>query len=236
MQKQFETEHYIFHYHENSEAEKDILKISETQEAVFAQMTTELGVSFPTKILYYLCRSPEEVGQIYGDNEPCNGFTRYPNTIYAVYNENIHCIGPHEDTHIISYQINRPHCVFLREGLAMKADKTWWGIPNAAWCRYFLEHDLYLSIKDLFADDFFYAQGCEVSYPIAGAFVDWLMSTYTKETFLRLYKAEQDHLPELERLLGKSVEEIEAEFLSYVHAQPYSDETQNRIEAEIRRG
>ena len=91
------------------------------------------------KIEYFLCETPEDVGRIYGDNEPCNGFAAPPNKIYAVYNEKIQCIGFHEDAHIISYTINRPDCPAIREELAMYFDRKWWGIQNLDWVGFFLK-------------------------------------------------------------------------------------------------
>ncbi len=233
MQKFFETEHYIFYFHSDSIAEKDILQISAEQEKVFNRMATLLDVNFPIKILYYLCQSPEEVGIFCGDNEPCNGFTRYPNSIYAVYNEEIKCIGAHEDTHILSYQINRPDCAFLREGLAMKADEVWWGIQNLFWCKYFMENRKLLPIEKLFDNDYFYSYSDAITYPIAGAFVDWFIDTYSKETFILLYCEKENYVKALETLLDKTITTIEEEFLLHLRSQPYEYGIQERINERI---
>ncbi|MGM9587016.1 MAG: hypothetical protein ACI3VA_05970, partial [Candidatus Limivicinus sp.] len=113
--KQFESEHYIFHFTEESKAEADITEIASCQEACFRNICSVLKVSPSFKIDYFLCQSPQEVGKLYGDNEPCNGFAVMPNRIYAVYNEKLRCIGFHEDAHILSYTLNRPDCPAVRE-------------------------------------------------------------------------------------------------------------------------
>ena len=102
---QFESRHYIFHFGEATKAERDIESIAAYQESCFQHICAVLGVTPEFKIEYYLCDSPEEVGRIYGDNDPCNGFASPPNKVYAVYNEHIQCIGFHEDAHLISYVI-----------------------------------------------------------------------------------------------------------------------------------
>lgn len=98
-----ESGNYIFRYNKDSIAEKYIDKIIETQEFCYEFICKYLDVKMNDKIHYYLCESPEQVGKIYGDNEPCNAFASKDNKIYAVYNEDIKCIGFHEDAHIISY-------------------------------------------------------------------------------------------------------------------------------------
>ncbi|MDY0373276.1 MAG: hypothetical protein RBQ86_04080, partial [Candidatus Izemoplasmatales bacterium] len=104
----YSSEHYNFHFVKDSLAEIDINKIACIQEKCYKEISSFLNV-FPTfKIDYFLLDTPELVGEIYGDNDPCNGFANPPNEIYAVYNEKVKCIGYHEDAHIISYILNKP--------------------------------------------------------------------------------------------------------------------------------
>ena len=86
------------------------------------------------------------MGEIYGDYESCDGFACPPDEVYAVYNEKIKCIGPHEDTHILSFTINKPKSSFIREGLAMFFDKVWWDKDNDDWVRLFLKEKVLLNI------------------------------------------------------------------------------------------
>ena len=91
-----ETPHYIFHYHANSKAEREIDEIAACQEDCFKKICEVLKVVPEIKLEYYLCDSPEEVGrfcgELCGDYEPCNGFADSPNKIYTVYNDEIHHI------------------------------------------------------------------------------------------------------------------------------------------------
>jgi len=66
----------------------EIEKIIKIQETCYVHITTILKIELEFKINYYICDTPKEVGEIYGDNEPCNGFASPPNIIYAVYNDN----------------------------------------------------------------------------------------------------------------------------------------------------
>ena len=197
-----ETEHYVFHYFPNSPAERDIIKISITQENSWHEICCELGVTPDFKIHYYLLNTPEEVGAAYGDNEPCNGFAQRPNRIYAVYNDQIQCIGPHEDAHIISFIISRPSQVFIREGLAMYFDKVWWKRPNEVWVTEFIRDGKYISVEDLLNDEEFYHYSDSITYPIAGAFTHFLISKIGRAHYLELYRKDDFSIKLLRDILG----------------------------------
>ncbi len=195
----YESQHYIFHYQSGSAAERDLQMIRNCQESCFRKITETLQVDFPTKIHYWICDTPEEVGRIYGDNEPCNGFASGPDKVYAVYNEEIHCIGPHEDAHLISYQIHKPNSAFVREGLAMFFDETWWGRPNEDWVKAFQRESRLPDIADLFSDAAFYQYSDAVTYPIAGALTNYLITTYGIASYLQFYRNDEQPWPDAVR-------------------------------------
>ena len=228
--KQWETRHYIFYYQENSRAEKDILKIAKLQESCFDHICRVLKTMPDFKIEYFLCETPEDVGRIYGDDEPCNGFASLPNKIYAVYNEKIKCIGFHEDAHIISYTINRPDCPAIREGLAMYFDRKWWGIQNLDWTGYFLKENKFLSVDRLLDRDVFFSEDCSVTYPIMGAFTEWLIASYGMERYLECYRAEHT-AGALEAVYHKTAKELNQAFADYVRLFRTDPELENRMHA-----
>ena len=226
--KNYETEHYIFNYSEGSKAEQDIWDIATVQEACFNYICKVLNVKPCFKIKYFLCETPEDVGRVYGDNEPCNGFSVAPDTIYAVYNENVKCIGFHEDAHIISYTINRPDYPAIREGLAMYFDRKWWGIQNLDWCGYFLETNQYISVEALLTKETFFSVDDFVSYPIMGAFTDYLIATYGNATYIELYK-QQNIMKAIKEIYKKSPKELDSEFVSYVRLFRIDNEIKKRM-------
>ncbi|MDY5997885.1 MAG: hypothetical protein SPJ09_05020 [Erysipelotrichaceae bacterium] len=228
--EQYETRHYIFNYNKNSKAGKDVIEIAKYQESCLKYICSVLRIYPDFKIEYYLCDTPEEVGHIYGDDEPCNGFTDLPNKIYAVYNDEVQCIGFHEDAHVISYLINRPNSCAIREGLAMYFDRKWWGIQNLDWTGYFIKTNKFIQINQLLNDDIFFNHDCSITYPIMGAFTDWLISTYGIERYLEFYKQE-DIINALKEIYNKTPLDMNQSFVDYVNLFKIDEKIEQRMEA-----
>lgn len=226
--KTYETEHYLFHYNEGTKAEADILQIAAGQEACFRYICKVLETAPGFKIKYFLCDSPVEVGQIYGDEEPCNGFAVMPDRIYAVYNEQVQCVGFHEDAHLISYTINRPNCPAIREGLAMYFDRKWWGISNLEWTGYYLRNKGRFSIESWLDRENFFEEDCSVTYPIMGAFTDYLIATYGIKAYMDFY-SRRNMVLAMEEVYGKKPAELDREFAEYVKLFRLDAEVEERM-------
>lgn len=209
--KEWESEHYVFHFGEGSTAEREIEAIAAEQETCFRAICRTLKTGPLGKIHYYLCETPEEVGRAYGDNEPCNAFAARPDRIYAVYNENLRCIGFHEDVHLISERIGHPEPPAVREGLAMAFDRKWWGVGNLDWTAWFLKTGRYIPFPELLDRHVFFAHSDALTYPIVGAFTEWLIFTYGLKAYLDFYQAE-DSAPSLLFSYGLSAAELDREF------------------------
>ncbi|SDY53041.1 hypothetical protein SAMN05660462_00234 [Proteiniborus ethanoligenes] len=235
MWKTRETKNYIFHYHENSYAEQDIIKIIETQENCYEYICEVLDVKLNKKLNYFLCDSPVEVGKLYGDNEPCNGFARMPDGIYAVYNDQIKCIGYHEDAHIISYNtLSRPPQNFIREGLAMFFDKTWWGISNFAWVAYFIENNKLPRLCDVIENINFHEYSCTITYPLSGAFTEYIISSFGIEKYKEFYKSLDENFNScFQETFGISFDEAESKFIKYINNIDINKDIFKIIETEL---
>jgi hypothetical protein len=226
-----ESDNYIFHYRPDSLAEEEIDQIIEYQEECCRYICNVLDVDLKMKLKYYFCDSREEVGQIYGDNEPGSGFTRMPNEIYAVYNENIKCIGYHEDAHIISYTIARPEQNFIREGLSMFFDKTWWGVANLAWAKYFYGKESCPSIGDMMVKEKWIETPETIGYTVSGAFAEFLITSFGIEKYKELYRQlSADFRKAILGVYQLSIEELEQEFIGYLDKVMVRDEIFDLIE------
>lgn len=221
--KIFESEHYLFHFKNNSLAQKDIPNIAINQELCYKKITNLLKIYPEFKINYYLIETPEEVGKIYSqlhnddDDEPCNGFTDFPDTIYCVYNDSIKCIGMHEDTHIISYSKFRPQSAFMREGLAMYMDKFWHGKLNEKCVYDILNDNFEINFYKLFNNEYFFKIDTNISYPLAGSFVNFIISNFGIETFLyQLYYSKEDYTTQLDKLLQYRKNHLTPMFIDFI--------------------
>lgn len=229
----YETGHYLFHYREGSYAAGQIASIASGQETCFRHITACLGLVPKDKLHYYFFDTPEALGRFmeekFGEYMPMNGCTISENEILAVYSERIKCVGCHEDTHLLSYTLCMPQSVFLLEGLACYVDQLWWGIGNQAWTAYFVRQGICPSILRLFENEYFQSVECPVSYPVAGAFVQYLVTRFGMERFLRFYAAE-DPMDAASTVFGSSLEALERDFLQYIGLLHYDRAVFARIE------
>lgn len=228
------TEHYVFSYIENTLAANDIEKIAKEQEECFNKICSVLKVNFKEKINYYLFDSPFEVGKLYGINEPINGFAVWgENKIYAVYNETIKCIGPHEDAHLISFVINAPKSNFIAEGLAMYFDEKWWGLDNDIWTSYYKDINKDFLITKLLNNDEFDSYSCEISYPIAGAFTKYLIDTFGIVKYIEFYKiSEYPKSSDFKMIFNYTIDELELDFWKKINKVNYDIEMVKSMLAE----
>ncbi len=214
---QVESDHYVFYIHPDSLAAKDIDEIVDIQERCFRYLRNVLKVDMEEKTHYYLCESEEEVGAYYGDFVPCPGFSKAPNEIYVVYNRKKKWIGFHEDVHLMADQISYQKSVALREGLAMFFDQKWCGVHNFEWVIYLLESDTYVSLQKLMKDNLFYDYPAYMTYPVMGAFTQYLILTYGLDKYLKLYRMKEQTLNKcFKDVYDCSMKMIESEFLDYV--------------------
>lgn len=223
--------HYHFHFHPGTPSARDIEHIIATQEDCFARITAVLQVSPDFPLHYILLDSDTEVGALYEAScgvaiGPLNGFAAEPDTVVAVYNEDVQCIGMHEDTHLIADLVAVQWQSFIMEGLAMYMDKVWWSEPNELWVQRFLADGRYVPLSQLIPNDSFHKVPSEISYPIAGAFTRYLIDMLGMPVYLKkVYDADCDaDKPQgLPALLGKNIDAIEKDFLQWIHSQSQSD-------------
>ena len=244
---QYQTEHYVFHYKEHSAAERDVLEIASLQEGCFAFISGCLGAGINGKIHYHLFDTPEEVGAQYAlvynseNDGPCNGFALPDsrsedgmNHVFAVYNDDVQCIGFHEDAHIISYSLARPEPQFIREGLAMYFDRYWWGIDNYSRTGYYIERGEMPSIASLLTRENFNSYDCMITYPIAGAFTSYLIDRCGMSRYLEFYKSCKSS-PEraFEEVFGEPIEAIEQSFIGYIKMFGLRDELRDLMKRDL---
>ena len=83
----------------------------------------------------------------------------------------------------------------------------------------FLERGVYIPLAQLLSDEGFYAHPSEITYPIAGAFVAFLIEKLGAKRFLQeVYPSDMPLLESLGRCLDIHKDQIEAAFQAAVLA------------------
>ena len=203
-----ETPHYRLFYRPGSYAEAHIREIARWQEECYARIAGTLGVEMDRKIRMYMCGSREEAAAETGF-PPSNGMTLDYDLVYAVVTEEIRCLGPHEDAHLLSFRIAVPESVFLREGIAMFFDGAYNGKDNVLAAKEWAAAHPGDNILRLLDNGRFYELPEEVSYPLSGAFTGWIIRRYGMEKYREFFRSGGD----VSVLSGQAAEELSMEFL-----------------------
>lgn len=223
--------HYVFHYFQNSLAEKEIKKIIETQELAYKKITKTLKLKNKRKINYYLYPSKKTKQNLIGDDGHGNAIwleikkrkVWVPKKIevHSLYNNKIQCIGPHEDTHLLSLPWGVSIFLFS-EGLAEFMDERWYGKDIDIWARKYLKENKLYSLKFLLENKNWNKVNDMITYPQVGSFVRFLINTYGIEKFKKIYKrtSRQKILKEnvkiVEIIYSKSTEYLEKNWRKYL--------------------
>ena len=142
--------------------------------------------------------------------------------MHAAYEENAKCTGEHEDTHVIAAMLCEPKADFLSEGLAMYMDGKWWGEDNLVWTKRYLDKGELLSTERLIrvdvdanTEESFYDWDCAQTYPVAGAWTQFVMETYGAEKFKQFYCSE-DFEKDAKALFGCSLGRLHELFVDWI--------------------
>lgn len=219
-----ESSHYVFHYFKDSLAEKEIEKIIEIQEQSYKKIMKILELKNKRKIDYYLYFSEKIKEFLMGDSGYGNAIwikiKKIKNwvpekfEVHCVYNNKIKCIGPHEDTHLLSLSYGVATFLFS-EGLAEFMDEKWQDKDIDIWARdYFKKNKLY-SIKFLMENKNWDKVDEMIVYPQSGSFVKYLINIYGIEKFKKIYqelsrnKTLRANIRIIEKICSDSIENIE---------------------------
>lgn len=211
-----ESAHYDFFFFPNSLAEKEIDKIIKTQELAHAKIIEFLGIKNNRQIKYFLYPSNKIKGEMMGDEGNGNA-NREKFEVHAVYSEDVKCIGPHEDTHLLATPLGLPPQL-LREGLAEYMSEKWDGRSHAEWANRFLSEEKLPTLEQIIDDEEWYEHDDLIAYPSAGSFVTFLITKIGRGKFIELYKSlNRDFTPHKNKTLfneitGSSIAEFQKEW------------------------
>lgn len=187
------SSHYIFHYTKDSLAEKEITDIERNQENAYEKITESLGLSsYPEKkIDYYLYPDAETKKKLMGNAWFAQSI--YDDfAVHTLYTEEHRVIGPHEDTHLLSLPLGLS-IGFLQEGLAeYLVGQSWHGEQFEEVVRETRLNPEFKISNDLLTDHATWRdtndEYAKQYYALAALFTNFLITTYGKEKYLKLYR------------------------------------------------
>jgi len=189
--KNFSSEHYVFHYFTNSEAEKDLKKIVQKQEKAYKKIIEFLDVPDPKKpIEYFFYPDKETKKSLMGDDWYAQSiYNEF--RIHVLYTKDDKPLGEHEDTHLLSLPWGLS-AGFFQEGLAeFMVEHAWDGVSHLEYAKKGYAENIFSSISDLMNHEVWINSSEKKMiywYSLAGAFTSFLINKFGKEKFEKLYK------------------------------------------------
>jgi len=223
-----ETPHYFFYFPKESLAEKNIKSIIDIKEVHYEKVLNWLKLNNNRKINYYLYSSLKEKEFLMGDNSPGNAiweeleienreFNSKKFEIHVVYNEKCKFIGEHEDTHLLSLPWGLSIYLFC-EGLAQYMEDSFMGEDLHVVAKKLLQKNELYSLEWLFSNNNWNNVDSIIIYPQVGSFTKYLIESYGKENFKKIYqrtsrkKETAENSLEINKVYQKNINQLEEEW------------------------
>ncbi len=214
------TEHFEFYFRPGSRSEKQIDTIVEGQERNYAEILQLLDASDPKlKIKTFIFPSLEDKTRITASSVYAHAV--YPhNTVYCIDSDTIrNVIGKHEVTHLIVSAVwgslaQGPLNWIVNDGIAVWTDGHWNGTELFEYMNLNLAKGGIVTPYDLAMHNTSPDQRIH-RYPVAGAFVKYLIQQYGLEKLKQLYgegHSQKDFL----KIYGLEFSEASREFIEYM--------------------
>jgi hypothetical protein len=174
--------------------------------------------SYDKRIHLFIVESREQMKQLVGHET--NGSAFYKgNTVTGVASEKINSIySNHELFHVVAMNLWGVPDIWVNEGMAVYSDNKWHGYDLFQLTKYLVDNDRYVSLNKLIKN--FRKVDDLISYPLTGSFVKYVDETYGRETLIRIWKSKTKYL---RRLTGRTIKELEGDWLAKIRAIDYKD-------------
>lgn len=207
------------YYQSDSWAAKNIETIRQRVVSHFNSVKTFLDIkTYDSRIYVFIVASRAEMKLLVGYET--NGAAFYKtNTVTGIASENRNSIySNHELFHVIAMNLWGVPDSWINEGMAVYSDNQWHGHDLYQLTKYLIDNNRYVSIEKL-AKDFRKADDL-ISYPLTGSFVKYVDETYGRETVIKIWKRKTKNL---KKLTGKTIKELEVDWLTKVKTIEYKD-------------
>lgn len=176
--------------------------------------------SYPASVHLFIVESREDMKLLVGHET--NGSAFYEtNTITGIASDKINSIYSHHELfHVVAMNVWGVPEVWLNEGMAVYADNAWHGRDLHQLTKYLVDNNRYVSLRKIVSA--FRKADHLVSYPLAGSFVKYLDEQYGREALIRIWKGKAN---DLKKITGKSLKQLESDWLSMIQTVAYTDIT-----------
>jgi len=231
-----ETEHFILYVEPGSPAAENIARLAEEHEWYYHQIQQLLGRRVEKKILSYVYSSEEQKQKLTGLSLGTWLASPFTHSIHVAYeDEGLGSVLKHEIAHIFEGQLEKSWRFWafppLSEGLAEMIEEEYW--------RGGVFHEDLAAARRVGvltpAEEVMTFQGfglgrsaARKSYEVAGSFCGFLFHRYGIERLLSLCRT-----LDYEESFGKSLQELNREWLQFLEAVPVRPEVEQRIRYEF---
>lgn len=207
------------YYEKNSYAEKNIDVLKKRVQQHLTNTLNFIGVdTYDKPINYFLLEDRERMKLLVGYETNGNANPKN-NFVTAIFSENIKSVySNHELFHLIAMNLWGYPETWINEGMAVYSDNAWNGHNLHKLSKHLIDNDKFVSInrtaKRLRKYD------SMITYPLLGSFTKFVDETYGRKTIKVIWTKGRKGL---KRYLGKSLEDIEQEWLLMLNSVTYND-------------
>ena len=209
----------ILYYEKKSYAEKNIDILKKRVKQYVTNTLYFIGVDIYDKPIHYFLLEDRERMKLLVGYETNGNANPKNNFVTAIFSENRASVySNHELFHLIAMNLWGYPEIWINEGMAVYSDNSWNGHNLHELSKYLIDNDKFVSIdrvaKRLRKYD------SMITYPILGSFIKFIDETYGRETINIIWTKGRKSL---KRHLGKSLDELEKEWLLMLNSVSYND-------------
>lgn len=213
------SKEFTIYYQPNSWTDKKIDNVKQRVVNHFNSVKSFVGIkSYHTRIHLFVVDSRAQMKLLVGYETNGSAFYK-DNTVTGICSEKTNSIySNHELFHVVAMNLWGIPDTWLNEGMAVYSDNQWHGHDLYQLTKYLVDNNRYISLNKLIKD--FRKADDLISYPLIGSFVKYLDEAYGRDTIIKIWKNKTRNL---KWLTGKSVEELESDWLTKVMTSEYRE-------------
>lgn len=174
--------------------------------------------TYSSRIYLFIVESRSRMKVLIGWETNGSAFYKY-NAITGIGSDKIRSIySNHELFHLISMNVWGVPETWINEGMAVYSGGQWHGYDLYELTKYLYDNNRYVSLNKLIRN--FRKVDDLVSYPLIGSFAKYLDETYGREKVIEIWKSKSKYIKDI---IGKSIEELEMDWLIKVQEVVYED-------------